>query len=78
MKNSNQIVITKASGVQESFSSEKLKRSLVNAGASEELSELIADEVQPKLYPGISTKKSTGLHTICSLNNLAQWLQNII
>lgn len=57
MKNSNQIVITKASGVQESFSSEKLKRSLVNAGASEELSELIADEVQPKLYPGISTKK---------------------
>jgi len=57
MKKSNQIVVTKASGMQAPFSPEKLKRSLLNAGASEELAESIVDEIQPKLYGGISTKK---------------------
>ncbi|MFV5703652.1 restriction endonuclease [Flavobacterium sp. XS2P12] len=55
--NINQIVITKASGQQAPFSPEKLKRSLLNVGASEDLAESIVDEIQPKLYPGISTKK---------------------
>ena len=49
MKKSNQILITKASGEQAPFSSDKLKRSLLNAGASEELAESIVDEIQPKL-----------------------------
>jgi len=53
----NQISITKASGEQAFFSPEKLKRSLLNAGASEEQSATIVDEIQPKLYGGISTKK---------------------
>lgn len=53
----NQIVITKASGQQAPFSPEKLKRSLLNVGASEDLAESIVDEIQPKLYAGISTKK---------------------
>jgi hypothetical protein len=57
MRKNNQILITKASGEQAPFSPEKLKRSLLNAGASEELVESIVDEIQPKLYGGISTKK---------------------
>lgn len=57
MKKDNQIVITKASGLQASFSPEKLKRSLLNAGATEQLAESIVDEIEPKLYGGISTKK---------------------
>ena len=56
-KKRNQISITKASGEQAFFSPEKLKRSLLNAGASEELAASIVDEIQPKLYGGISTKK---------------------
>lgn len=57
MSKKNQVVITKASGQQAPFSPEKLKRSLLNVGASEDLAESIVDEIQPKLYAGISTKK---------------------
>lgn len=57
MKKSDQVYITKASGLQAPFSPEKLKRSLLNSGASEELTELIVEEIQQKLYTGISTKK---------------------
>ena len=57
MKTRNQILITKANGEQAPFSSEKLKHSLLNSGAPEELAESIIDEVKPKLNNGISTKK---------------------
>jgi hypothetical protein len=50
-------LITKASGRQEAFDAEKLRRSLVKAGASERLIEQILDEVLPQLYPGMPTKK---------------------
>ncbi len=51
------IIITKASGEKEPFSTEKLRQSLHRAGAGEEAAERIAAEVQQMLYPGISTKK---------------------
>lgn len=57
MSKKRQIVITKASGQQTPFSPEKLKRSLLNVRASEDLAESIVDEIQSKLYAGISTKK---------------------
>jgi hypothetical protein len=57
MKNANPMIITKASGQQAPFSSEKFKRSLLNSGATDELAELILNEIQPKLHEGISTKK---------------------
>lgn len=57
MKKRHQIVITKANGQEVPFSPEKLKHSLLNAGVSVELAESIVDEIQPKLYAGISTKK---------------------
>lgn len=57
MSKKRQIVITKASGQQTPFSPEKFKRSLLNVGASEDLAESIVDEIQPKLYAGISTKR---------------------
>ena len=54
---SDQIDITKASGKVETFSDEKLRQSLINSGASAEVAESIALELQPTLYPGIPTKK---------------------
>ncbi|MBI3135999.1 MAG: restriction endonuclease [Bacteroidetes bacterium] len=57
MEKDDQITITKASGEYALFSAEKLERSLMNAGASADLAASIADEIRPKLYAGISTKK---------------------
>lgn len=53
----NPIKITKANGEQVAFSPEKLKRSLLNSGASEDLADSIVNEIMPKLHMGISTKK---------------------
>lgn len=39
------------------FSVEKLKASLKNAGAGDEIIEQIVDEISPQLYQGVSTKK---------------------
>ncbi len=56
MKNKN-ITITKASGVQDKFSSEKLKASLKKSGADDNTVENILFEIESILYDGISTKK---------------------
>ena len=56
MKNKN-ITITKASGVQDIFSSEKLRASLKKSGANENTVENILFEIESILYNGISTKK---------------------
>ncbi len=51
------ILIKKASGEEEPFSTDKLERSLLNAGARREtVSEIVAD-IENWIYPGITTKK---------------------
>jgi Holliday junction resolvase len=57
--------IVKASGETEKFDSEKIKRTCMKAGASEELANKIAKEVENKSYDGISTKEI--LHIALSL-----------
>ena len=57
MSTKNQTVITKASGQLATFSAQKLKRSLLNVGATEDLAESIVGEIQLKLYARMSTKK---------------------
>jgi len=52
-----QILVTKASGEEEPFSVEKLKRSLRNAGAGEAIIEKIVDETYKWIYHGVTTKK---------------------
>jgi ATP cone domain len=56
MKHKNYI-ITKASGTQEAFSSEKLRQSLAKSGANEATIDNILSEIESSLYDGISTKK---------------------
>src|SRR5687768_7074750 len=56
-KQSDDVLITKASGIIEPFSSEKLYNSLKKAGASEEIIKEILANVRSKLYKGIPTKK---------------------
>jgi ATP cone domain len=51
------VIITKASGTQETFSSEKLKHSLAKSGANEATIDNILSEIESILYDGISTKK---------------------
>ncbi|MBI2271111.1 MAG: restriction endonuclease [Bacteroidetes bacterium] len=51
------IIITKASGEQVPFSTEKLKRSLERSGAGEAIINNIIAEVEKNLFEGISTKK---------------------
>lgn len=57
MANTSKVIVTKASGEHESFSSEKLRLSLVNSGASEQEAQSIVERVTSGLYEGISTKK---------------------
>lgn len=56
MKNKS-ITVTKASGVQDVFSSEKLRTSLKKSGADDHTIDNILFEIESKLYDGISTKK---------------------
>ncbi|MEO6901597.1 MAG: ATP cone domain-containing protein [Bacteroidia bacterium] len=52
-----ELTITKASGESATFSEKKLRTSLDRAGANElQISEIL-EEISPKLYEGISTKK---------------------
>jgi hypothetical protein len=55
--NHPQILVTKASGEEEPFSVDKLKRSLRNAGANEVIIEKIVDDMYKWLYHGVTTKK---------------------
>jgi ATP cone domain len=56
MKHKN-FIITKASGTQETFSSDKLRHSLAKSGADEATIDNILSEIESTLYDGISTKK---------------------
>lgn len=49
--------VTKASGGKEEFDIEKVRRTCLRAGASEKLASKIADEVERKVYEGITTKE---------------------
>ena len=51
------VLITKASGEEELFSSDKLKHSLLSAGAKEETIEKIILDIEDWLYPGVTTHK---------------------
>lgn len=51
------ISITKASGEQATFDSNRLKRSLQRSGANEEVIQKVINEVSSHLYEGISTKE---------------------
>lgn len=49
--------ITKASGDQSPYQREKLVRSMMKSGASEQLASEVAGEVEKSLYPGIPSKE---------------------
>jgi len=52
-----EIIITKASGEKATFSSKKLRYSLERSGANEETINAIINDVESKLYEGITTKQ---------------------
>ncbi len=56
MKN-KRIFITKASGIEDEYSSEKLRNSLAKSGADNATIDTILVEIESTLYSGISTKK---------------------
>ena len=51
------LIITKASGESQPFSEKKLLQSLMRSGTTEDMAATIIDELRPKLYTGVSTKK---------------------
>jgi len=51
------LIVTKASGNQDTFSAEKLRRSLTKSGASADIAEGILKQVGTIVYNGIPTKK---------------------
>lgn len=57
MKNDTPVPVIKSTGETVPFSMEKLKRSLLRSGASPETASEIVEQVLPKLYPGIDTRK---------------------
>lgn len=57
MKNDSPVPVIKSTGEAVPFSMEKLKRSLLRSGASPETASEIVEQVMPKLYPGIDTRK---------------------
>lgn len=57
MTNDSTIIIKKASGDEEPFSSEKLERSLINAGAKSETIESIIEDINTWIFNGVTTKQ---------------------
>lgn len=53
----NHILITKSSGQEQRFSTEKLVRSLRNAGAEDGSVQKIVADIERWIYPGVTTKK---------------------
>jgi hypothetical protein len=51
------ILVRKASGDEEPFSAEKLKSSLKNAGAEEDIVEEVANDIMQWIYDGVTTRK---------------------
>ncbi len=61
IKEDNKVVtIKKASGEEKPFSINKLKQSLRNAGADEEIIEQVAEDVNSWIYDGVTTAKIYG------------------
>ncbi len=56
-KSNKVILVKKASGDEEPFSAEKLKRSLLNAGAKDKTILKIVADIEDWITPGISTRK---------------------
>lgn len=52
-----QVIILKANGERETFDSEKLRASLLNAGASPEISDNVITHVLPELHDGMTTSQ---------------------
>ena len=52
-----ELIVTKAGGEQVVFSVDKLRTSMRNAGAPDDVINSVIDELLPKLYNGISTRK---------------------
>jgi hypothetical protein len=57
----NKTAITKASGERSSFSSDKLRNSLLRSGASPQAVDVIVNNIVNKLYDGITTGQIYGL-----------------
>lgn len=55
--NKNNILVRKASGADEPFSTEKLQNSLRNAGADADRIREIVSDIEEWIYPGVTTKK---------------------
>lgn len=51
------IYVTKASGLKEPFDAEKLKRTVLHAGATPELTDRVVRDVSRRVYDGINTHK---------------------
>jgi Holliday junction resolvase-like predicted endonuclease len=51
------ISVTKADGTKEAFRKWKVARTCLRMGASQETAQAIADEIESKLYDGISTRR---------------------
>jgi hypothetical protein len=51
------ILVKKASGEEEPFATEKLERSLINAGAKTEIIRKIIEDIERWIHPGVTTKK---------------------
>jgi hypothetical protein len=52
-----ELIVTKAGGEQVVFSADKLRTSMRNAGAPDDIIDAVMEELLPKLYNGISTRK---------------------
>jgi 2-phosphoglycerate kinase len=63
-----EIHVTKKTGVPEPFQREKLARSCMNAGASSEVAEKVADEVAKHIQNNISTSEIRAL-VLTNLSN---------
>jgi len=51
------ILVTKFDGTKQSFDKKKIMRTILRMGATQSVAESIADEIETRLYDGISTKK---------------------
>lgn len=56
-QNNQHVLVKKASGDEEPFSSEKFKNSLKNAGASDEIVDEITHDIAQWIYEGVTTRK---------------------
>ena len=56
MEKKVKIYVKKASGGTEFFDKEKIKRTCIRSGASKKLAEQIANQVEKRIYNGISTR----------------------